>query len=277
MPRSIRGRAIVPTRSWTRSTKYLIICSVTSKSLMTPSRSGRMAMMLAGVRPTIRLASAPDGQDPPGLGVDRHDRRLADHDPAIAHVDQGVGGPEVDPDVAGEEAEQTVEHGAWRVLRAGGSSRRGRRRSRARRGRTSGRAGKPGQYTRSSRVTPANGSGDRVRADGTMRADDRGERINRLVDPVLDEATIAEEETALGARIEVHRRQRANPDVACFRGGHDGNVIGRRVQVEQQVHAGSGAPDVQPGHRPGEGANQAVPPSLVQRGGPARRGARTRR
>ena len=59
MPRSMRGRAIVPTRSWTLSTKYLIICSVTSKSLMTPSRSGRTAMMLAGVRPTIRLASAP--------------------------------------------------------------------------------------------------------------------------------------------------------------------------------------------------------------------------
>src|SRR3990172_9206503 len=33
--------------------------SVTPKSLMTPSRSGRTAMMLAGVRPTIRLASAP--------------------------------------------------------------------------------------------------------------------------------------------------------------------------------------------------------------------------
>ena len=59
MPSSIRGRGISPTRSWTRFTKYLIICSVTSKSLMTPSRSGRTAMMLAGVRPTIRLASAP--------------------------------------------------------------------------------------------------------------------------------------------------------------------------------------------------------------------------
>ena len=59
MPSSIRGRAIRPTRSWTLSTKYLIICSVTSKSLMTPSRSGRTAWMLAGVRPTIRFASAP--------------------------------------------------------------------------------------------------------------------------------------------------------------------------------------------------------------------------
>ncbi len=59
MPSSIRGRGMSPTRSWTRFTKYLIICSVTSKSLMTPSRSGRTAMMLAGVRPTIRFASAP--------------------------------------------------------------------------------------------------------------------------------------------------------------------------------------------------------------------------
>ena len=59
MPSSIRGRGISPTRSCTRFTKYLIICSVTSKSLMTPSRSGRTAMMFAGVRPTIRLASAP--------------------------------------------------------------------------------------------------------------------------------------------------------------------------------------------------------------------------
>src|SRR3972149_2566710 len=59
MPSSMRGRGMSPTRSCTLCTKYLIICSVTSKSLMTPSRSGRTAMMLAGVRPTIRLASAP--------------------------------------------------------------------------------------------------------------------------------------------------------------------------------------------------------------------------
>ena len=59
MPSSIRGRGMRPTRSCTFCTKYLIICSVTSKSLMTPSRRGRTAMMLAGVRPTIRLASAP--------------------------------------------------------------------------------------------------------------------------------------------------------------------------------------------------------------------------
>ena len=59
IPSSIRGRGIRPTRSCTLCTKYLIICSVTSKSLITPSRSGRIAMIEAGVRPTIRFASAP--------------------------------------------------------------------------------------------------------------------------------------------------------------------------------------------------------------------------
>ena len=39
--------------------KYRSIASVTSKSAMTPSLSGRMATMLPGVRPSIRLASMP--------------------------------------------------------------------------------------------------------------------------------------------------------------------------------------------------------------------------
>jgi hypothetical protein len=39
--------------------KCLIISSATSKSAMTPSRSGRMAWMLPGVRPSIILASSP--------------------------------------------------------------------------------------------------------------------------------------------------------------------------------------------------------------------------
>ena len=65
------------------------------------------------------LGLGADRQDPPGLGVDRHDRRLAHDDAAVADVDQRVGGPEVDPDVAGEEAEDPVEHGrrarpSWR-------------------------------------------------------------------------------------------------------------------------------------------------------------------
>ena len=73
------------------------------------------------------LGLRPDGQHALGLGVDRDDGRLAHDDPAVADVDQRVGGPEVDPDVAGEEAEQAVEHGGRRVLRrVRGSSRGGR-------------------------------------------------------------------------------------------------------------------------------------------------------
>ena len=39
--------------------KCLIISCATSKSAMTPSRSGRIASMFPGVRPSIRLASSP--------------------------------------------------------------------------------------------------------------------------------------------------------------------------------------------------------------------------
>ena len=39
--------------------KWRSICSVTSKSAITPSFSGRVAVMLAGVRPSIALASRP--------------------------------------------------------------------------------------------------------------------------------------------------------------------------------------------------------------------------
>jgi len=63
------------------------------------------------------LGLGPDRQDLLRLGVDRHHRRLAYDDPAIPDVDQGVRGPEVDPDVAGEEAEEAIEHDGGRVLR----------------------------------------------------------------------------------------------------------------------------------------------------------------
>ncbi len=44
---------------WTFWMKCRSICSVTSKSAMTPSFIGRIAVMLPGVRPSMRLASAP--------------------------------------------------------------------------------------------------------------------------------------------------------------------------------------------------------------------------
>ena len=39
--------------------KWRSICSVTSKSAITPSFSGRCAEMVAGVRPSMRSASLP--------------------------------------------------------------------------------------------------------------------------------------------------------------------------------------------------------------------------
>ena len=109
MPTSTRGRGMRAYRSWTLLMKYRIICSVTSKSLMTPSRSGRMATMFAGVRPTMRFASAPMASTRFDALVHGDHARLADHDPAVAHRDEGVRRAEVDPDVVAEEAEQAVE------------------------------------------------------------------------------------------------------------------------------------------------------------------------
>ena len=45
--------------------KYESIASVTSKSAMTPSRSGRIAWMCAGVRPSIWRASSPTASTRP--------------------------------------------------------------------------------------------------------------------------------------------------------------------------------------------------------------------
>ena len=39
--------------------KWRSICSVTSKSAITPSFSGRIAWIVPGVRPSIRFASMP--------------------------------------------------------------------------------------------------------------------------------------------------------------------------------------------------------------------------
>src|SRR5881409_4501108 len=44
---------------WTFWMKWRSICSVTSKSAITPSLSGRIAWIVPGVRPSIRFASSP--------------------------------------------------------------------------------------------------------------------------------------------------------------------------------------------------------------------------
>jgi hypothetical protein len=44
-----------------------------------------------------------------GARVDRHHRRLAEHDAAPAHVHEGVGGAEIDGHVAAAEAGEVAE------------------------------------------------------------------------------------------------------------------------------------------------------------------------
>ena len=45
--------------------KYVSIFSATSKSPITPSRIGRIATMLPGVRPSMSFASRPTASTPP--------------------------------------------------------------------------------------------------------------------------------------------------------------------------------------------------------------------
>ena len=67
---------------------------------MTPSFMGRTAVMWPGVRPSMFLASTPDRDD--DLAAARRfvlhcdDRGLVEHDAALAHVDQRVGGSKID-------------------------------------------------------------------------------------------------------------------------------------------------------------------------------------
>ena len=60
-------RGLANRRWWTRWMKYRSIFSQISKSAMTPSLSGLMAWMWLGVRPIIRLASAPTAKGRPSL------------------------------------------------------------------------------------------------------------------------------------------------------------------------------------------------------------------
>ena len=95
--------------------KWRSISSVTSKSAITPSFSGRMAEIVPGVRPSMRLASMPDRVDLAVARVDRHDGRLGEHDPAPPHVDEGVGGAEVDGHVTAAETGEVREEAHGRA------------------------------------------------------------------------------------------------------------------------------------------------------------------
>ena len=100
-PMTTRGRS-QPLRLCALRMKCVSIFSAASKSAMTPSFIGRIAVMLPGVRPSISLASCADGLDASVDVVERHDRRLADDDALAARVDAGVGGAEIDGEIVGE-------------------------------------------------------------------------------------------------------------------------------------------------------------------------------
>ena len=89
--------------------KYRSICSVASKSAITPSLSGRIAVMLSGVRPIIRFASWPTARISPVVRVHRDDGRLVEQHALAADVDERVGGAEVNGHVAADDA---VRHAA---------------------------------------------------------------------------------------------------------------------------------------------------------------------
>ena len=94
----------------TRRIRPRMSASATEKSAMTPSLSGRIVSMSL-VRPLVhqeRLLADRDRLVAPAVA--RDDRRLVEHDPLVADVDEGVGGAEVDGDVDRER----VEHGAGR-------------------------------------------------------------------------------------------------------------------------------------------------------------------
>ena len=83
--------------------KWRSISSVTSKSAITPSFSGRIAEIVPGVRPSIRLASIPTAWTSPVRESIATTRGLGQHDAAPAHVDERVGRAEVDGHVAATE------------------------------------------------------------------------------------------------------------------------------------------------------------------------------
>ena len=76
--------------------------SASSASETTPSRSGRTARIVPGRPAEHLLGPRAGGDEPAGADLDGDDRRLLEHDTPATHVDQRVGGAEVDREVAPE-------------------------------------------------------------------------------------------------------------------------------------------------------------------------------
>ena len=86
--------------------KWRSICSVTSKSAITPSFRGRIAEIVPGRTAEHSLRLDPDGVHLAGALVDGDHGRLGEHDAAPTDVDEGVRGPQVDGHLAPAEPTQ---------------------------------------------------------------------------------------------------------------------------------------------------------------------------
>ena len=84
---------------------------------MTPSFMGRTAVMCPGVRPNMFFGFDADRDDDlaaaRGLVLHCDDRRLVEHDAALAHVDQRIGGSKIDGEVIGEITSKAFEHAVF--------------------------------------------------------------------------------------------------------------------------------------------------------------------
>ena len=107
-----RGLGRMNEFSCTLLMKYLSIFSVTRKSAITPSFRGRMAVMLPGVRPSMRFGIEADGGHGllVALNPNRHHGGLVQNDPLIADVDERVRRPEVYGKVPGKQPANIFKH-----------------------------------------------------------------------------------------------------------------------------------------------------------------------
>ena len=103
-------RGLAQRRRCTFWMKYRNIFSVMSKSAMTPSRSGRMAVMLAGVRPIIRLASMPTASARPFCELTATTDGSLRDDSLTTDEHEGVRGAQVDSHVLAGEREKRIGH-----------------------------------------------------------------------------------------------------------------------------------------------------------------------
>ena len=91
--------------------KLVSIRSAASKSAITPSRIGRIVVMRGRRAAEHRARRVTDGFGLVALRVDGDDRRFVDDDAAAGGEDDGVGGAEVDGEVAGPEGQDVQQHG----------------------------------------------------------------------------------------------------------------------------------------------------------------------